>query len=657
VALALVAAALVAVPAAAWYLPGTGPRDYHLHEHVDVQVNALSSVHTHVPYDYYSLPFCYPTKNFRGEPENLGEILMGDRIKPSAYEQIRVGEDADCIVPCGARTLDEATKKKLAERIKDDYTVNLIMDALPLAIVNEETGMYSVGVPLGTIENGVAYIYNHLQFTIRYYELTQEEVQKTVEAHKKKHGKLPTKPAKPSADAAEAEANGDQELEEEETSIRRIISFIAKPYSVKHDAADPSKTWVAANFSLHSLPPQKATDDQVVFTYGVTWEATKDRWANRWDPYLNVQDHEIHWFNIVNSVLIVLILTAIVAFIFLRILRRDINKYNRLDLDPEDLQDETGWKIVHKEVFRAPSKRWLLAAFAGTGTQLYGCTWTVIIFACLGFLSPANRGSLFTAMLIFFVFLGMYAGYTSARLLKLWDAPSWKNIFFTATIVPGVAFTTFFMLNLAVWAKGSSAAVPFTTIVAVVAMWFCISLPLVFLGAVFGFKRETIKLPVSVAQIPRHIPKMPWHMNPYFTVAIAGILPFGAVFIEIFFILTAVWLNRYYYVFGFLLLVFLILTVTCAEITIVMTYFQLCAEDYQWWWRSFLTSGSCGGYLFLYTAFYFVSSLRMKGLVPVMLYFSYMGLLSFIFFVMTGTIGFMATFAFVRYIYGSIKLD
>jgi len=371
-----------------------------------------------------------------------------------------------------------------------------------------------------------------------------------------------------------------------------------------------------------------------------------------------VQDHEIHWFNIVNSVLIVLILTAIVAVIFLRVLRRDINKYNRLDIDPEDLQDETGWKLVHKEVFRAPSNRWLLAAFAGTGTQLNGCTWTVIIFACLGFLSPANRGSLFTAMLIFFVFLGMYAGYTAARLLKLWNAPSWKNIFATATVVPGIAFGTFFVLNLFVWAKGSSAAVPFTTILAVVAMWFCISLPLVFLGAVFGFKRETIKVPVSVAQIPRHIPKVPWHMNPYFTIGIAGILPFGAVFIEVFFILTAVWLNRYYYVFGFLLIVFFILSVTCAEITIVMTYFQLCAEDYHWWWRSFLTSGSCGGYLFLYTVFYFFSSvLRMKGLVPVMLYFSYMGLLSFIFFVMTGTIGFMATFAFVRYIYGSIKLD
>lgn len=34
-------------------------------------------------------------------------------------------------------------------------------------------------------------------------------------------------------------------------------------------------------------------------------------------------------------------------------------------------------------------------------------------------------------------------------------------------------------------------------------------------------------------------------------------------------------MDQYYYVFGFLLLVFLILAVTCAEITIVLCYFQV----------------------------------------------------------------------------------
>ncbi len=64
--------------------------------------------------------------------------------------------------------------------------------------------------------------------------------------------------------------------------------------------------------------------------------------------------------------------------------------------------------------------------------------------------------------------------------------------------------------------------------------------------------------------------------------AVGGLLPFGAVFVELFFILSSLWLDQYYYVFGFLLLVFALLAVTCAEISIVLVYFQLCSENYKY---------------------------------------------------------------------------
>ena len=76
-----------------------------------------------------------------------------------------------------------------------------------------------------------------------------------------------------------------------------------------------------------------------------------------------------------------------------------------------------------------------------------------------------------------------------------------------------------------------------------------------------------------------------------------------------------------YYIFGFLFLVFVILIITCAEITIVMCYFQLCSEDYHWWWRAYLTSGSCALYLFLYSVFYFATRLELTRVTSAFLFF------------------------------------
>jgi transmembrane 9 superfamily protein 2/4 len=45
-------------------------------------------VHTQLPYKYYQrLPFCAPPK-IVDKAENLGEILLGDRIENSNYEVI-----------------------------------------------------------------------------------------------------------------------------------------------------------------------------------------------------------------------------------------------------------------------------------------------------------------------------------------------------------------------------------------------------------------------------------------------------------------------------------------------------------------------------------------------------------------------------------------
>jgi transmembrane 9 superfamily protein 2/4 len=162
---------------------------------------------------------------------------------------------------------------------------------------------------------------------------------------------------------------------------------------------------------------------------------------------------------------------------------------------------------------------------------------------------------------------------------------------------------------------------------------------------------------VRTNQIPRQIPAQEWYINPLITIAFGGLLPFGAVAVELFFILSGLWLDQIYHIFGFLFLVMIVLVVTCAEVSILLCYFQLCNEDYHWWWRSFLTSGSCAFYIMLYSFWYYLTELEMNGFVPVLIYFSYMGILSLTFFLVTGCIGYFSCLWFTHKIYGSIKVD
>merc|ERR1719394_1270214 len=136
-------------------------------------------------------------------------------------------------------------------------------------------------------------------------------------------------------------------------------------------------------------------------------------------------------------------------------------------------------------------------------------------------------------------------------------------------------------------------------------LWFGISLPLVFLGAHCGFNKDPVELPVRTNQVPRMIPTQRWYVGPVVTSLIGGILPFGAVFTELFFIMSSIWQHQFYYLFGFLALVFCILIVTCAEISVALTYFTLTAEDYHWWWRSFSSSATSALYVFVYSIIYF----------------------------------------------------
>ena len=68
-----------------------------------------------------------------------------------------------------------------------------------------------------------------------------------------------------------------------------------------------------------------------------------------------MMDDQIHWFSIINSLMIVLFLSGMVAMIMMRTLHRDISKYNQLET-ADEAQEETGWKLVRISSFAISPK-------------------------------------------------------------------------------------------------------------------------------------------------------------------------------------------------------------------------------------------------------------------------------------------------------------
>ena len=56
----------------------------------------------------------------------------------------------------------------------------------------------------------------------------------------------------------------------------------------------------------------------IVNVYQVSWEPSPVKWASRWDVYLEMSDTQIHWFSIINSVVVVFFLSGIITMIIIR---------------------------------------------------------------------------------------------------------------------------------------------------------------------------------------------------------------------------------------------------------------------------------------------------------------------------------------------------
>ena len=80
----------------------------------------------------------------------------------------------------------------------------------------------------------------------------------------------------------------------------------------------------------------------VQFSYSVEWQQDDLPWKKRMSRYADSRflpgSFEIHWLSIINSFVLVLLLTAFLTIILMRVLKNDFSKY--LELDEEGMEEE-----------------------------------------------------------------------------------------------------------------------------------------------------------------------------------------------------------------------------------------------------------------------------------------------------------------------------
>jgi len=624
--------------AAGFYLPGVNAPTYNVGFELDVYADKLTSPSNKIPYDYFSLPFCHQREGIRQQHLNLGEILLGNRDERTNYRFL-LNVDEECAYAC-ATQLTSKQMKVLKKKIADNYELHLSVDDLPAVTRFEMDGVeYSMmGIPLGYERDNEFFLYNHISFTVY--------------VHK-------------------AEASVEDLSIAEVTELYRVVGFDALPSSMGLPAAalEPAadaQEWFknhcrnSTDHEEYKLDFEAPSGQVLILSYDVQFKPSNLQWATRWDALLANTTPQgtgrSRWY-LINSIAIMLLLSILVAGIMFQTVHLDFSRI--MALDEERTEEETGWKQIAGDVFRPPKYRGALAVMCGTGVQLAVLTLVTLACACQGFFAPWARGRIVSALILFWTLTSSICGYVSARTYAGLGGTQKKMVTIgSAFFFSGLIFSVFFSTNFMLLAAHSSAAVNFLTLVRLLVLWLFISVPLNAVGAFLGYRRKTSEPPTAVSSAPRPVPNYS-PVPPIALAAVGGIIPFGVVFIGLVFILDSLWHNAYFTMFGFLFAIFAIMLVTCAEVSIVLTYLILVKEDWRWHWMAFVSSASSGTYVLLYSFYFILRSSGLRGMhfSSFFLFAGYTLLLSTSFAMLTGSVGYLATSAVVQRMYRTGRLE
>eukprot|EP01112_Ceratiomyxa_fruticulosa_P018827 TRINITY_DN6078_c0_g1_i1.p1 TRINITY_DN6078_c0_g1~~TRINITY_DN6078_c0_g1_i1.p1 ORF type:complete len:663 (+),score=78.28 TRINITY_DN6078_c0_g1_i1:125-1990(+) len=594
-----------------WYLPEHTARSYKWGDKINLWATKLTSEKTALPYTYDHLEFC----DIEGKSsQNLGQTLTGDRYRLTQYN-ITVLNNIECAILCVKVTNTD----EFLSFISHEYRVHLELDNLAVAenyvykLSDEADQTVSeLGFPVGDKTS----LFNHLNFRILYNNVSSTEVQ--------------------------------------------IVGFFVVPVSINYKLSNINDTLdsICLTQQWSKSSPMILTEHSKTaahFTYSVYWERSDIKWEERWDSYFPNSD-PLYWASFSYGIVTSLFLGGLIALILIRILRSQAGTFQALDLHEQ--AEESGWKTLYADVFRPPQRPMLLSVIVGTSAQIIVTVFVIMLLGLAGFLSPANGGSVVTSVVVVYVVMGIFGGYTSARTyITMKGIRRRRNAIMTATFFPLTAFLIFFVMSIVFWAKKSSAGPTAGAVFAVIGLWLGINAPLVFLGNHFAYKKQQPTFPLKTNTIPRMIPKpVHWYMDANLLAFAMAFPNYGIIYNEVFFLLSAIWSNHIYYLYGFLASFMTLLVIVSAELSLILCYFQLSNENYHWWWRAVTIPFLTSAFFYVYCLFFLIK-LEFTGFAAYVIYLGYSLLMALVLFLLTSGASLYFSLKFGRRIYSTVNLE
>lgn len=637
--------------------PRVPANDYQPGDNIEIYTDVLDSIDSPIPFSFKDLSLACtqpePSSPKRGPPipdgSALGAELLGHTFGPSPVS-LKVGENKGCTPICVIRMDRWGDKSGVHDAVHKNYRVQLLLDDLPVVVRESRRNRVTRGYPIGytfsptSAKRGIGGVYlnNHLRFTITYRKGEDYRI---------------------------GDPRGD-------TEGLRILAFDVEPLSFRHklgwdgdDAPHPDTTTpsgcVAPGASGVQRDPRTKldiwTESKALLSYEVKWVSSDLPWSDRWDVYmLDTLQDDLYFIDTVNAFMMVLLITAL---IMIRVFRKRVEAGQNTNLQPlmrKALGEQNAWKELYGDVFRAPQySPMLLSVMVGSGAHI-GATFFSAILCFVLQLSPNNytsKGSTFlTLALVVSAFSGAVAGYISARLYGCFDGKEPKrNAMYTTIAMPSALLIIFTMLNISLSKSHAATAISFLSLSRLYALWAIVFAPLSIWGSHLARVSEKQGYPTKTNDLVRAIPDLPKYSHPVLTAALGGILPFATVHGELWRVLSAFWLHQIYYTLGHLLTAFTILTILCAQVAIVLCYWQLNRQDHCWWYKSFWNCASVGVYVFFDAILFLRIVLNLDGAFSVIIYLTHASILSVCFGLYCGAIGVLASLCFNRIIYGTIK--